>query len=91
MLVISLTVAWTISGIRDRSRYHAALGDDWIEGEVGVYSSLAFWGGTLLAGCSPERSEDTPLFALIATLVIAGMIGLIVSALPITKLAGQRL
>ena len=80
---------WLVTGFVDRQRLHAIVGDKWIEGEIGIYSSLAFWGGILIAGVAPDSGERMPLFSLIAALVVFGMVGLLLSLLPLTRLRSR--
>ncbi|MBB4147872.1 hypothetical protein ACFFJ0_04240 [Sphingobium scionense] len=83
-------IAWIAGGLLDRPRFHAVLGDEWIEGETGVYSTIALWGGVLIAAAATDEAQTMPLFGIVQALVMPGAIGMMVSQLPLTRMFGQR-
>ena len=86
LLIVSVVSAvWAVTGLADRPRYHAILGSKWVEAEVGVYSALAFWAGVLAALVAPVQAEQNPLFTIICLLVSVGMVGMVISLLPLTS------
>lgn len=90
-IVIALaSIAWIAGGVSDRPRFHAVLGDEWIEGEIGIYSAIAFWGGILLAAASTNEAQTMPLFGVVKILVMPGAIGMMASQLPLTRMLGRR-
>ncbi|MDT7533514.1 hypothetical protein OVY48_08770 [Sphingobium sp. SA2] len=90
IVVAVASIAWIAGGVSDRPRFHAVLGDDWIEGEIGIYSTIAFWGGILIAAAATNEAQTRPLFGVVKVLVMPGAIGMMVSQLPLTKMLGRR-
>lgn len=64
------------------------LDDRWIEGELGVYSTFAFWGGVFLAMITVP--DDGPYLGIVKFLVFSGGIGFFVSMLPLTGLLNRQ-
>ena len=85
-LAAALLVGWVATGIANRSKYHAALGLNWVEREIGIYASLAFWAGIFCAGVNSDAVQREPLFSLFQIVVLGGMTGMFASFIPLSRL-----
>lgn len=83
-VVAAVLLGWAATGIANRARYHAVLGANWLEREIGIYASLAFWGAIFVAAVDPTLERE-PLFAVVQIAVLGGLAGMFLSLLPITR------
>lgn len=89
IIIAAGAACWIVGGILNRSRFHAVLGSEWLEGEIGIYATFALWGGGAIAVVWTDAAQTTPLFGLIKALVMPGAVGMIVSQLPLTRMFGR--
>lgn len=85
-LATALLVGWAATGIANRSRYHSVLGPNWVEREIGIYASITFWAAILCAAVNPDFIQREPIFFLFQIVVYAGMAGMLVSLVPLSRL-----
>lgn len=57
-VVAAALLGWAATGVANRAKYHAVLGANWLEREIGIYASLAFWGASSLRPSTLPSSES---------------------------------
>ncbi len=85
-LAVALLVGWAATGFASRSRYHAVLGSNWVEREIGIYASIVFWAAILCAAVNPDEIQREPIFSLFQIVVLGGMGGMLLSLVPLSRL-----
>lgn len=84
-MLTCLILVWIVSSIRGGRLHALATEHGRIESELAIYSSFALWIGVCVFMVAPAFQDDG-LSSWPATLVQAGMVGILLSSVPMTRL-----